>query len=230
MVKSIMIYFFIAIYISSCTSYTKSFEPKEKMIEFFTPGYLEDFQEASFKISIETFDNHFGGIMVAKKLETNHYRFAFLNEFGGKMIDFEIINRELKLNYAIDQLNRKIILNLLEKDFSMLFLEEILIEKEFAQNQSRILQSEKFTGNKNLYYELNQDRQLNKIILAKGKEKIRIALENSSKSFPEIEISHKKLPIKIYLHLLGNNVKLHNEKTVCCKHIPIDVRAFTGTN
>jgi len=200
------------LFLVSCASYTNSFSEKEKTIETFTPDYLNDFQEASFRISIDAFDNHFGGILVAKKLETNHYRFAFINEFGGKMMDFEIVNRELKLNYAIEQLDRKVILNLLEKDFAMLFSEENLIGKEFVHNQFEMLQSEKFIGNNSVYYEMNPERKLNKIILAKaclpnrqGKEKVRIELENNETSFPEVDISHGKLPIKIYLHLLQNN-------------------------
>lgn len=188
----------------SCASYTKSFEPKEKTVETFTPDYLKDFQEASFKISIEAFENHFGGIMVAKKLKRNHYRFAFLNEFGGKMMDFEILNRELKLNYAVEQLNRKIILNMLEKDFSMLFSEEVLIKNEFAQNELRMLEVEKFSGNKSLFYELNQAGNLQKITLAKNKEKASITLINNDKHLSDIEISHGDFPIKIYLHLLNN--------------------------
>ncbi len=188
----------------SCASYTKSFEPKEKTVETFTPDYLKDFTEASFKISIEAFDNQFGGIMVAKKLETNHYRFAFLNEFGGKMMDFEILNRKLKLNYAVEQLNRKIILKMLEKDFAMIFSEEVLIENEFVQNEFRLLEAKKFIGNKNLYYQLNSNEEMTEILLANANEKIRIELENSTKPLPAFQISHGKMPIKIYLHLLEN--------------------------
>lgn len=189
----------------SCASYTKDFEARDKTFERFTPDYLIDFEEKSFKISIEAFDNHFGGILVAKKMETNHFRFAFLNEFGGKMLDFEIIDKELKLNYAIEQLDRKIILNLLERDFAILFSEDNLIEKEFVQNQSLILQTDRFIGNKKLYYELNSDRKLSKITLAKSQERVVISLDNTEKPSPKMEFSHGKLPIKIYLHLLEND-------------------------
>src|SRR5690606_10128516 len=124
--------------------------------------------------------------------------------FGGKMMDFEILNRELKLNYAVEQLNRKIILNMLEKDFSMLFSEEVLIKNEFAQNELRMLEVERFSGNKSLFYELNQAGNLQKITLAKNKEKASITLINNDKHLSDIEISHGDLPIKIYLHLLNN--------------------------
>lgn len=201
--KSFLLSSFLLVFIS-CASYTKDFEPKERTIERFTPEYLKDFEEKSFKISIEAYGNNFGGILVAKKLNVNHYRLAFLNEFGGKMLDFEIIDRKLKLNYAIEQLYKKILLNLLEKDFVMLFSEENLIEKEFIQNENLILRTEKFIGNKNLFYELNPAGNLQKIILAKNKEKASIKLIYNDKQFPNIEISHGKIPIKIYLHLLNN--------------------------
>src|SRR5690606_16496861 len=133
-VFQILTLFFI-ILVSSCSTYTKNFV-SEQVNERFTPHYLEDFSEGSFKISIEAFDNHFGGILVAKKLETNHFRFAFINEFGGKLLDFELIDKELKLNYAIEQLDRKIILNMLEKDFALLFSEDNKIDEKFSFENS----------------------------------------------------------------------------------------------
>ncbi len=176
---------------------------KEKTVDYYTPDYLLDFKENSFKISIEAFGNHLGGILVAKRLAENHYRFAIINEFGGKLMDFEIQNRKLKLNYAIDELNRKIILNLLEKDFALLFSENNLIEKEFIIQESVVLKSSNFIQNKDLYYYL-KDQSLDSILLAKNKEKVRINLKNTEQSFPQIEIIHTKIPIKIYLHLLEN--------------------------
>ena len=38
----------------------------------------------------------------------------------------------------------------------MLFSEEVLIKNEFAQNELRMLEVEKFSGNKSLFYELNE--------------------------------------------------------------------------
>lgn len=187
----------------SCGSFSNQMSEKEKSVENYTPNYLIDFKENSFKISIEAFGNHFGGILVAKRLAENHYRFAIINEFGGKLMDFEIQHRKLKLNYAIDELDRKIILNLLEKDFALLFSEKNLIEKEFDFNESTVLKSSDFVQNKDLYYYLN-DLKLGSILLAKNKEKVRVNILNTEQSFPQVEILHGKIPIKIYLHLLEN--------------------------
>lgn len=198
LLSSILLFF-------SCASYSDGFVEKENAIQSFTPGYLTDFQEHSFKISIEAYGKHFGGILVAKKLDVNHFRFAFLNEFGGKMMDFELINRKMKLNDAIDELKRKIILKMLETDFSLLFSEENEIEKTFSYSDWTILKAKQEIQNKSVYYQLNADEILRKITLANAKEKVSVELKEIENSFPEIEISHGKQPIKIYLHLLANN-------------------------
>jgi hypothetical protein len=189
--------------IISCASYTKNFVEKEKQFETFTPNYLENFQEASFKISIDAFGNHFGGILAAKKLEINHYRFAFVNEFGGKLLDFELINNELKLNYAVDGLNRKILLKLLEKDFNLTFSENNRVENQFQNEQFKILKSSVGNLKKPVYYFLDSKTgKLKKIVLANQKEEISVNLISTEKIWPDVEISHQKMPIKIYLHLL----------------------------
>lgn len=193
----------LILYFFSCASYTKSFTEKEKTAETFTPGYLENFQEASFKISIEAFGNHFGGILAAKKLKNNHFRFAFLNEFGGKMLDFELINNELKLNYAVDELNRKMLLKLLEKDFNLIFSGNNKVENQYQKDNFKILESSVQNLKKPVYYFLNpQTGKPERIVLANQKEEVSVDLIPTEKTWPDIEISHQKLPIKIYLHLL----------------------------
>lgn len=174
--------------------------------EFFTPSYMKNFQENSFKISIEAYGNHFGGILVAKRLENQHYRFAFLNEFGGKMLDFELIDSKLKLNYAIDELNRKTILNLLGKDFAMIFGENLPIVQKF--NQGEKIQIETYTAslNRRMQYsiETTDEKETKAELIKKQIEAVADYTFGESR-FPEIEISHQKQPIKIYLHLLQNH-------------------------
>lgn len=193
------------LFLFSCASYSDGFVEQKKTIQTFTPIYLTDFQEETFKISIEAFDQNFGGILVAKKINTHHFRFAFLNEFGAKLMDFELINREFKLNYAMDELNKKRILNMLETDFVLLFSEENEVESLFTNSNSTLLKSRNKIGNKSIFYQLNSKNELEKIILATRKEKLRIDVKKSQISFPDFEISHGKLPIKIYLHLLEIN-------------------------
>lgn len=191
------------ILIFSCTSYTKTFIPREKKIETFTPPYLQNFNEASFKISIEAYGNHFGGILAAKKLNENHFRFAFINEFGGKLMDFELENNDFKLNYAIEELNRKIILNLLYRDFRLLFSAQNKVEQEFENSAYHIIKtSNPGFGQPVYFYMSNETGRLASSVLAGRKEKIKIIFTDMGKSMPDAEISHGKAKVKIYLHLL----------------------------
>lgn len=191
------------ILIISCASYTEKFTPEEKSVESFTPAYLKEFSEASFKITIDAYGSSFGGILAAKKLNENHFRFAFINEFGGKLMDFELQNGEFKLNYAIEDLNRKIILNLLKKDFILLFSEQNIVQQEFTDSTFRILKSSHQSLKQPVYYFLNTETgQLESTVLASRKEKVKIVFSDLGKSIPDMQISHGKLKIKIYLHLL----------------------------
>lgn len=193
------------LFICSCASYSDSFVEKQKSTASFSPPYLLDFNEETYKISIDAYGNQFGGILVAKKLDFNYFRFAFLNEFGGKMLDFELNQGELKLNYALEQLNKKVILNLLKKDFYLLFSEQNSIEREFTGLHCSILESTSSKLKQPVFYFINSDTQnLDSIILAKRKEKVKIIFDKPDEKDTQIVLTHGKLPIKISLHLLDN--------------------------
>lgn len=190
------------LFLNSCGSYTRNLETQKTEIETFTPPYLENFTEESFKVSIEAFGNHFGGIMLAKRMGENHYRFAMINEFGGKLLDFELINQELKLNYAIDQLDRKMLLNLLEKDFSMIFSEKNWVLNSYKKDNGNLVQTEQ-----NIYYFL-ENENLKKIEFAKKKVKTIVEIHSNGSKIPNFDIHHQNLPIKIFLHLLSDQTPI----------------------
>lgn len=188
----------------SCGTYTENFKISNKKVENFTSEFLINSpKEKSFRMAIEAYGNNFSGNVVSKKLNPNHYRFAFLNEFGGKMLDFELINQDLKLNYAMEELDRKILLSMLEKDFNLLFNENNSISETFEFDEFLILKS-KINSNP-IYYYLKNDT-LRKTVMATGKkEKINLQYSYKGTEFPDVEISHGKVKVKIYLHLLDSN-------------------------
>ncbi len=79
--------------------------------------------------SINTFDfvlSHKGrdvtGILIIKVSDSVNRRIVMTSHFGMTLLDFELSdNGNFKLNYSIEQLNRKRILNLLKRDFQILF-------------------------------------------------------------------------------------------------------------
>lgn len=188
----------------SCGTYTENFKISDKNVENFTPDFLINSpKEKTFRMAIEAYGNNFSGNVVSKKLNPNHYRFAFLNEFGGKMLDFELINQDLKLNYAMEGLDRKIILNMLKKDFNLLFNENNPISETFESDEFLILQSE--INSNPVYYYLKNDTLQRTVMTGRKKEKINLQYSFKGDEFPDVEISHRKVKIKIYLHLLDSN-------------------------
>ncbi len=79
--------------------------------------------------SVNTFDfvlSHKGrdvsGILIIKVFNPGHQRIVMTSHFGMTLLDFELTKgNSIKLNYSIEQLNRKQILNLLKRDFETLF-------------------------------------------------------------------------------------------------------------
>lgn len=198
-VYNVLLILSFSVLVIACVSYTNSFQSREIPTKSYTPAYLEEFEETSFLISIEAYANHFGGILAAKKITENHYRFAFLNEFGGKMIDFELIDQELKLNHAIDELNKKIILNLLKKDFNLIFHENNPVSNAYENDGFLILEGR--INKRPVYYYLKNGELQKTVLTGKAKEKIQIGYRYAGRNFPEVEIIHQNLKIKIYLHL-----------------------------
>lgn len=202
--KNLVLSSLLLTFLCSCASYSEKFHVSEKRIENFTPEFLiNSSKEKSFRMSIEAYGEIFGGIVVCKKLDPNHYRFAFLNEFGGKILDFELENQEMRVNYVMEHLDKKIILNMLRKDFNLLFNESNEITQMFESDEYSVLQSKL---NKRPVYYFTKNDVLEKTVMASGKkEKISLQYNYNETEFPDVEISHGKLKIKIYLHLLDSN-------------------------
>jgi len=79
--------------------------------------------------SVSTFDfvlSHKGrdvsGVLIIVVSDSNNRRIVMTSLFGMTLMDFELTaGGALKVNYSIEQLNRKRILNLLKRDFETLF-------------------------------------------------------------------------------------------------------------
>lgn len=159
-------------------------------------GYL-------YKANINVYGREFGGLIVIKKNGHQNFRIAFTTEFGNKLIDLGYDNGELKLNYAIEELNKKIIINTLKRDFAILLAPEIDVEKEYENDKYKLIQG--VQENRFNYYFINKPgNRLDKIINAsKRKEKIIVKFDPYENNVPEqINIEHQNIKLNIFLYLL----------------------------
>ncbi len=91
-------------------------------LQAFSPG----FKKALYKSDLSVNGHEFAGLMMIKAFENGSYKVAFFSELGLNFFDFELQpetdgnKMELRANNIYSQLDRKILLNSMEKYFSML--------------------------------------------------------------------------------------------------------------
>ena len=69
---------------------------------------------------MDIYKNHISGILIIKKISETTHRVVMTSDFGNKMIDFEISENDFKLNYVLEDLNKKMVINFLKNDFQEL--------------------------------------------------------------------------------------------------------------
>jgi len=158
-----------------------------------------------YKSKIDIYGNYFGGILIIKKIDNSHHRVVFTTEFGSKIFDFEFQNDTFKVNSILEELDRKIIVNTLKKDFQLLLREHIIVTKQYKNSSFDVYQS----ANKkrlNFYFINKETKTLDKLVNAsKTKEKVIVAYKNIDTELAKnIVIEHNNLQLKIELNYLDN--------------------------
>ena len=190
--------------LSSCSlRTTKNLTPIALLESSFENKYFYNPQkDYVYKAKIEAFGKYFGGILAIKKLKSEHHRIAFTTEFGAKIFDFEFEKANFKVNYILSDLDRKIILNNLRKNFQLLLKNPIRTDKKYM-NATHTVYRSKFNRRNHFYFFSNQNGSLEKLIqTSKFKEKVSILFESKDKEgavAQSIEIAHQQFPLKIEL-------------------------------
>ncbi len=152
-----------------------------------------------YKAKIEVYGKNFGGILILKKLQEN-YRVVFTTEFGSKLFDFQFEKDTFTKHYVVEDLDKKLIVNILKDDFKLLVNEEATILSVYESDKKRIYKtqdSERF----NFYFLDNGSEQLEKIVnTSKTKEKVTIDFTSSDGKIADlIAIKHNNIKLKIDL-------------------------------
>lgn len=199
--------FYTSIFLfSACTNPYKNLtktEYPEKSLKII-PYYLPSIEKAIiYKADITFYNNNFAGLLVIKRIEENNYRLALTTQFGLKIFDFELNQGQLKAVFCIEQLNKKMILNLLEDDFNLLLLQ--LEYDSFFSMQNKELNQNIWlltSGKMDSYYIQNNDSESIDFISKRKRnsEKISVGLRNYRNGVPG-EINLKYIRIKHSLNL-----------------------------
>jgi len=187
--------------LAGCASYQdlNNFEKQEAPDEAITNPYFSDVtKDYVYKANIVFYDKSFGGLFIVKKIEENHHRIVFTTEMGAKIFDFSFHYNEFKVNYILDEMDKKILLNILEKDFRVLVREKEKAITKSIKNNSELFETKIVSKN---YYYLFNEGVLDKIIRANnGKEKVLFLFSKiSDTTAKNIQILHKNIKLTINL-------------------------------
>jgi len=191
----------ISFLLLGCASYpTKNgFVPTATIERANINSYFSDTtKDYVYKAKIDAFDKNFGGILAIKKLGNMHHRLIFTTEMGNTIFDFTFKEEEFKVNKILKDLDRKILINILKRDFYALILENSKIDKIF-QKESKTLKKVSILDKKHFY--LSENGQLSKISrTSNGKEKVVFSFSEINDDIAEtIEIIHRNINLKIAL-------------------------------
>lgn len=197
----------VSVFFFSCKSYqvSNALKKENTVREFKNPYFSNPETDYVYKANIEVYGNKLGGIFVAKRINDSIHRVVFTTEFGNKLLDFELSEKDFKVNYILDDLNRKMIVNTLRDDFRLLLKVNHEIKETFETENFEIYKSE--TKNRfNYFFTDKRNHQLIKLInTSKSKEKVIFEFESKNSIFAEIiKISHQNIQLKITLNQISN--------------------------
>ncbi|HLT52136.1 MAG TPA: hypothetical protein VKZ93_09260 [Arenibacter sp.] len=200
-----MRYFLISgmvLLLMACGSYPKknNFQKVEKAtMDIINPYFSDRARDYVYKAKITFADKSFGGLFVVKKLDEDQYRVVFTTEMGNKLMDFSFEGNTFKVNYILEEMDKKILIDLLRKDFYVLIRERSTVIHQYAkQGDTTLLETR---AGKGTYFYYLYDNKLQKVIGAgNGKEKtIYDFLEIDGYLAKEIDIIHKRIKLSIHL-------------------------------
>ncbi|OBQ54695.1 hypothetical protein JJL45_14885 [Tamlana sp. s12] len=157
--------------LSACASYSKKqgftvINSEDSIINPFFSNLDKDYV---YKAQIEVYDKVFGGLFIVKKTGSGSHRIVFTTEMGNKIFDFSFEKEVFKVNYILNDLDKKILINFLKKDFKVLVTEDIRSMKAYHSAEDKVHQT--IIDNQDYYYFIGEN--LHKIVKVNhGKEKI----------------------------------------------------------
>ena len=200
---SVLFLFFISCSLPTTKGYLERSVSKKNIENNYFSNEKTDY---IYKAKIDIYNKRFGGLLIIKKTGVDEHRVVFTTEFGNKIFDFEIRNGSFKMNYVLDELNKKIILKTLQDDFYILVKQFNRVSKQFDSTKEIVFKTN-YSKDYDLYYfYLKENNQLFKIVKSnKQKEQVIFdLLEFNNDIGTKIDISHQNFKLKIHLNYIGN--------------------------
>lgn len=202
-----ILHFAVLYFLSACTNHYKNLQPstqppvkKEQLISIF---YGQEKAQV-FDTGIRFRNFYASGLLIIKAEEKERYRIVMTSKLGSKIFDFNLGKEHFEVNSCIEQLDRKIVLNILKKDLGLLTTSYLKPEKKVAltdsPGQTTIYRIKAEKAFRHFYYD---DHSGNLTKIERGsKRKARTVVEfNDYKNGLPDKIDLKHLQIKLELSM-----------------------------
>ena len=182
----------------------------------FQTAFHNDTSSHVYDIHIYIQKKHISGLLFFKKIE-NAYRYSIITKTGQKLVDLSMEKNQLTVHHVMEELNKKIILEQLRKDFQLLTIrceskacQELKKRHDKELVDYRMKACPPFTDGYVHFFYNEKDINLMKIgVGGKRRPKRWAVFENYNDSYPQhITIDHRSM---INLRLELYNLELSKE-------------------
>ena len=168
--------------------------------------FRPQFTKALYNTSVDVTGKHLSGLLLIKTMPDSSTRLVFSNEMGFKYFDFEFAaGGAFKVYYILPQMNKKAVLITLRKDFEILLMQHLDLEKISVRKKDGFFYYgfQQTKGN-NYYITDSTCNQLIRLERASKRKAVVVAvMQNYSEGIPDtIGISHTNFNFTIGLKKL----------------------------
>jgi hypothetical protein len=165
------------------------------------PYFSDTSQDYIYKANVDAFSNHFGGILVIKKIDDLEHRVVFTTEMGNTILDFSFRDGDFTVNRIIDPLDKQLLINILERDFGALVREKLLAQAVYNKGSQEIAQVQ--MDKRPYFYAFENSRLTTITRIGNQKEKVVFEFSEINDDLAkQIKILHKNINLKIELTAL----------------------------
>jgi hypothetical protein len=161
-----------------------------------------------YKTAVDVYGRYLSGLLIIKNTDPDVYRLVFTTEVGVKLFDFELGPGDFfKVHHVIDQMNKKVVLNLLRDDFRLLLMNPLIAsEAAVSRDAGYVIYRLRGKKEENAYFYNLEDGLLSRIVTTYGKKskvKVEIVFSDYAGNVPStIVLDHQNIKLSIKMSLL----------------------------
>lgn len=202
MIRFLIISFLSSFILASCS--LKTTEGLRQVhfnrIEVENPYFANAEIDYVYKAKVKVYKKNFGGILIIKKIGPQNHRVVFTTEFGSKLFDFQFEDDTFTKHFVAEDLDKKLIINVLREDFRLLLNETAKVLAVYESKYQRVYKTQS-DKRFNFYFLDEKSEKLEKIVnTSKSKEKVEIDFTSSEEDIADIiTIKHNNIKLTIDL-------------------------------